>query len=93
LPYPANLMRALRTATLGLLLLGNAAAFAGPGDIVYGTNTGHKYHRAGCQYLRKSKVQMTLGQAKAKGLTPCNKCHPLQALNEVICFSLSRRIA
>lgn len=37
---------------------------------VYGTRTGSKYHRDGCQYLRKSKIPMTLQDAKAAGLGP-----------------------
>jgi len=45
---------------------------------VYMTNTGTKYHVDGCTYLNKSKIPISLGDAKAKGLTPCSKCHPPQ---------------
>ncbi|MBC5580906.1 hypothetical protein H8S23_05260 [Anaerofilum sp. BX8] len=45
---------------------------------VYVTNTGAKYHAAGCQYLRKSQVPISLDDAKAQGYTPCSKCHPPQ---------------
>ena len=48
------------------------------GVIVYGTKTGAKYHVDGCKSLSKSKIQMTLSEAKAKGLTPCSICNPPQ---------------
>lgn len=43
---------------------------------VYGTKSGKKYHADGCTYLSKSKVPMTLAEARAKGLTPCSVCNP-----------------
>lgn len=43
---------------------------------VYVTKTGSKYHSAGCQYLRKSQIPMSLSDAKAAGYTPCSKCGP-----------------
>lgn len=43
--------------------------------IVYVTKTGKKYHRAGCSYLKNSKIEMTLTDAKARGCTPCSKCY------------------
>lgn len=45
---------------------------------VYGTRTGKKYHLDGCRSLGKSKIPMTLSDAKAKGLTPCSICNPPQ---------------
>lgn len=45
-------------------------------SIVYVTKTGEKYHSDGCQYLRKSKIEMDLSSAKASGYTPCSKCNP-----------------
>lgn len=45
---------------------------------VYTTNTGTKYHIDGCTYLSKSKIPISLEDAKAKGLTPCSKCQPPQ---------------
>lgn len=42
--------------------------------MVYGTRTGKKYHAAGCRYLAKSKVPMSLSDAKARGLTACSVC-------------------
>lgn len=48
----------------------------GNSDItVYVTNTGSKYHVAGCRHL-KSQIPMTLSDAKAAGYTPCKTCNP-----------------
>lgn len=41
---------------------------------VYVTKTGEKYHRDGCQYLRKSKIAISLDDAKAQGYTACSRC-------------------
>lgn len=43
---------------------------------VYITKTGEKYHRDGCQYLRKSQIATSLESAKSRGYTPCSRCHP-----------------
>ena len=43
---------------------------------VYVTNTGSKYHRSGCQYLSKSKIPISLSDAKSEGYGACKKCHP-----------------
>lgn len=45
------------------------------GEIVYVTNTGSKYHRDGCGYLR-SKNEKTLREAVERGYTPCSRCSP-----------------
>ena len=42
---------------------------------VYITNTGSKYHKNGCQYLRESKNAVTLTQAKSWGYTACSRCY------------------
>lgn len=42
---------------------------------VYTTKTGNKYHVEGCSSLSKSKIPISLNDAKSAGLTPC-KCHP-----------------
>lgn len=44
-------------------------------SIVYVTKTGKKYHKAGCSYLKESKIEMTLENAKNKGYTACKKCY------------------
>lgn len=43
---------------------------------VYRTRTGSKYHRAGCQYLAKGSIPISLKDAAAKGLGPCSRCNP-----------------
>lgn len=43
-------------------------------ETVYVTNTGNKYHRAGCRYLRQSQIPMSLSQAQASGYTACSVC-------------------
>jgi len=45
---------------------------------VFTTNTGSKYHVDGCSSLRKSKIPISLSDAKSEGLTPCSKCNPPQ---------------
>lgn len=42
---------------------------------VYVTKTGKKYHRESCQYLRQSKIEMKLEQAKVL-YDPCSVCKP-----------------
>jgi hypothetical protein len=43
---------------------------------VYITNTGKKYHLGGCRYLSKSKIPISLSDAKARGYDPCSVCGP-----------------
>jgi methylphosphotriester-DNA--protein-cysteine methyltransferase len=43
---------------------------------VYITRTGKKYHRAGCTYLRRRKIPISLKEALARGYTPCSRCKP-----------------
>lgn len=45
--------------------------------MVHITDTGTKYHNAGCRYL-KSDTEVTLEEAKARGLSPCGVCNPPQ---------------
>jgi len=45
---------------------------------VYKTETGSKYHNDGCSYLSKSRIPISLADAKAEGLTPCSRCNPPQ---------------
>lgn len=48
----------------------------GKGDTVYITKTGSKFHRAGCRYLRESKIAIDRDEAIALGYTPCSVCKP-----------------
>lgn len=43
---------------------------------VYITETGKKYHSAGCRHLKKSKTEISLSDAKAQGYDPCGTCNP-----------------
>jgi len=45
---------------------------------VYVTNSGKKYHSAECKHLNKSKISISLTDAKSQGYTPCSHCHPPQ---------------
>lgn len=50
-----------------------------PGDLkVFITNYGKKYHRSTCKYLKRSRIEISLEEAKRKGFTPCKKCKPLK---------------
>ena len=42
--------------------------------IVYVTRTGHKYHRAGCSYLRQSAIPTTRSKAIKAGYAACKRC-------------------
>ena len=42
--------------------------------VVYVTRSGHKYHRAGCRYLRRSSIPMSRSKAIGAGFTPCSVC-------------------
>jgi competence protein ComEC len=44
--------------------------------IVYITRTGEKFHRNGCQYLRRSKIPMDKKDAIARGYSACSRCRP-----------------
>ena len=44
---------------------------------VYVTRTGKKYHLGSCSSLSKSKIAISLSDAKAS-YSPCSKCHPPQ---------------
>ncbi len=42
---------------------------------VYVTRTGKKYHRAGCRLLSRSKIPISLVEAKGR-YGPCSRCNP-----------------
>ena len=46
---------------------------------VYVTKTGKKYHRGSCSYLRRSKILISLEEAKLR-YSPCSLCGPPQSL-------------
>ena len=44
-------------------------------ETVYVTRTGKKYHREGCTSLRRSKIPISLAEAKG-WYGPCGRCNP-----------------
>ena len=46
---------------------------APPDVTVYITDTGAKYHKSGCGYLSKSRVPISLTEAKQRGYTACSR--------------------
>ncbi|MBU3188747.1 hypothetical protein K9O30_06180 [Clostridium bowmanii] len=43
---------------------------------VYITNTGGKYHKKGCRYLKKSSIAIKKSSAVSQGYTACKICKP-----------------
>lgn len=43
-------------------------------ETVYVTDTGSKYHKSGCSYL-KSKNEISLDEAERRGYEPCSRCY------------------
>ena len=52
------------------------AGFKNEDEVVYITRTGKKYHRDGCSSLKKSKILISLKEARKRGYSPCAKCNP-----------------
>ena len=42
------------------------------------TDVGLNYHRVGCKLLSKSKIALSIDEAKEEGYTPCPVCKPPQ---------------
>lgn len=45
-------------------------------ETVFVTSTGKKYHKDGCTHLKKSKIPISIQEAKAQGYEPCSICYP-----------------
>ena len=73
---PRLVLSLLLPIALILLLSGCGPQQAESGDMVHATDTGKRYHRAGCSSLSKSDIPMTLAEAEQRGLTPCKVCKP-----------------
>lgn len=43
---------------------------------VYITNTGSKYHKSSCSYLKYSKIAIDKNSAINQGYTACSRCNP-----------------
>lgn len=44
------------------------------GEIVHITNSGNKYHKAGCRFLKNSDIEISYEEAIAQGYEPCKVC-------------------
>lgn len=44
-------------------------------EMVHITESGSKYHRAGCRYLNESDMEISLESALGRGLEPCSVCY------------------
>lgn len=66
------MLKKLVATVLCLAIFSPAILFA---EDVFVTKQGTKYHNENCSLIaNKVKSQMSLEDAKAKGLTPCSKC-------------------
>lgn len=69
----------LGVVLLLLLLVGGAQPGQVPAEpaaeTVYVTKTGAKYHRGSCRSLSKSKIPISLEDAR-KSYSPCSVCNP-----------------
>lgn len=45
-------------------------------NVVYITDSGNKYHKSGCSYLKNTKTKTTVEKAKNAGYEPCKICKP-----------------
>ena len=52
------------------------SAFVGILGFSYVTETGSKYHSAGCRHLKKSCISISLQDAIDQGYTACSVCNP-----------------
>lgn len=43
---------------------------------VYITDTGTKYHKKSCSYLRKTCIKIDRNEAIGEGYRPCSRCNP-----------------
>jgi hypothetical protein len=83
-------MRRILTLVLAFLLLGAGVALQPSQEptppaktqtkeqTVYTTNSGRTYNTATCRYLSKSKIPISLKDAKAQGYSACSVCKPPQ---------------
>jgi len=78
---PASVLAAALTFSLNLVVLGEPPSpNQQPKGSVYVTHTGKYYHRENCRYwdLAKTKMPLTLKEAKRRGYSPCKVCKPAQ---------------
>ena len=69
-------MKKLLGFFLAVFILVSPALAAGGNTVVYITRTGECYHTGSCQFLKKSKIEVTLSDAVARGYRACKVCRP-----------------
>lgn len=57
---------------------GGGTSSGSNGATVYITDTGECYHLGSCRYLRRSKIPISLKDARSRGYRPCSVCGPPQ---------------
>ena len=45
-------------------------------ETLYRTPSGKRYHRATCGHVKGKGIELSLAEAKERGLTPCRVCNP-----------------
>jgi len=71
-------MKRVFAGILILFFISGTVLFAQNADkiTVYITKDGEKYHKGTCSSLKKSKIPITLEDAKKRGYEPCKICKP-----------------
>ena len=69
-------MKKLLGFFLAVFILVSPALAAGGNTVVYITRTGECYHTGSCRHLKKSKIEITLADAVARGYRACKVCCP-----------------
>lgn len=69
-------MKKLLGFFLAVFILVSPALAAGGNTVVYITRTGECYHTGSCRHLKKSKIEITLADAVARGYRACKECCP-----------------
>ena len=64
-------MKKLLGFFLAVFILVSPALAAGGNTVVYITCTGECYHTGSCRHLKKSKIEITLADAVARGYRAC----------------------
>ena len=69
-------MKKLLGFFLAVVILVSPVLAAGGSTVVYITRTGECYHAGECRFLQKSKIEITLADAVARGYRACKVCRP-----------------
>ncbi len=48
----------------------------GPAERVFVTKSGSKFHRAGCRFVHDGCAEISVAEARRRGLGPCSQCRP-----------------